>query len=206
MHNCGTYSTLPDRLAYQKENSFYLRSVMILRFNRYRGRDGTSAISHVASSKFRKGDFMKRKISITAIGLWVLGAGLLASLIVNCVQYCLANPAAPILLQGAYSTDSAGINGRYLTFDKDGYFYLYSQSDGILEEGSCTESAENLYELDSTSGNHSSVLLTEDGVYYASADGTLELFSRFSDVPAFIGDWVKDWDHRPEGTCEVEEG
>lgn len=145
---------------------------------------------------------MKKKISIPLVLLCLLIAGLLISLVFNCIQYDRSMPSVPVL-RGSYSTDSAGMHGRYLVFDMDGHFCLYSQTDGILEEGNYAEYGVNLYRLESTSGNYSSILLTEEGVYYSSADGTLELFSRFSDTPTFIGNWAKDWKNWPEGSYEI---
>lgn len=145
---------------------------------------------------------MKKQITIPQTALLVLIIGLLISLILNGLQY--GQSTSPVLaLQGAYSTDANTSNSRYLAFDPYGYFCLYSQEEGILEEGNYTQYAENLYELDSISGHHGSILLTDRGVYYSSENGILEFYSRFNDIPVFVGDWAEDWDNWPEGPYEI---
>lgn len=146
---------------------------------------------------------MKKKISISQVLLWILTAGLLVSLAFNLIQYNHANPSSPIL-RGTYSTNAMSGNGEYLAFDAEEHFCLYTQNEGLLEEGNYKQYGENLYRLESTSGNHSSILLTDDGVYYSYADGSLELFSRFNDTPIFIGDWSKDWSGWPQGSYEFQ--
>lgn len=132
---------------------------------------------------------MKRKTSISQIIIVVLIVGLFISLTLNGIQYNCRNHSEGFSLKGSYSTDSVGINSRYLIFDKEEYFCLYSQTVGILEEGKYKKYGENLYKLDSISGNRGSILLTKEGVYYSSNEGNLELFHRYSDTPIYLDDW-----------------
>lgn len=145
---------------------------------------------------------MKKKILIPQMLLWILVAGLLASLMFNLVQYNRAD-ASSSNLKGTYCTDVAGVNGTYLVFDANGHFCLYTQSQGLLEEGNYDECGENLYWIESTTGSKSNVLLAGDGVYYASEDGTLERYARFNDTPTFVGDWSQEWSHWPDGPYEM---
>ncbi len=138
---------------------------------------------------------MKRSVSVSRVLLWVLIGALVLSVLGNVAQYYAATPHKPIL-SGTYTMDAA--DSRYLVFDNKGHFCLYTQTDGLLMEGNYTGAQQELYHLDSTSGSRGSVLLTEDGVYYAGADGDLAWFRRTSDIPVFAGNWAEAWAHFPE--------
>lgn len=146
---------------------------------------------------------MNRKIEFSKIGLWALLAVLLVSLVGNCIQYGRAYDDKMIPLQGFYSSDAGAGNGPYFAFDSKGHFCMYRQDQGVLEEGNYTEYGKNLYKLESTAGRCSSILLADEGVYYSSGDGILVHYLKTNDVPVFVGDWVKNWEHWPEGTYET---
>ena len=116
------------------------------------------------------------------------------------------------MLKGSYATEGAAL-GLNLVFDEKGHFCLYSQSEGLMEEGNYIQQDENLYVLecvpnknDSTS-NNSSVIITSDGLYHISDTKAYEstssykisYFKKYSDGLNFVGNWANEWDHFPEG-------
>ncbi len=136
---------------------------------------------------------MKKKISLSAPLFWILIVALLASLFVNLYQFEKASHVPPLQLPGSYCTNAALPNGTYLVFDSKGHYCKYTQTDGLLDEGSYAEYNRPQYDLVSKSGSREQVILEGDGLYYISQDGVVASMTRFSDIPVFIGQWAEDW-------------
>lgn len=132
---------------------------------------------------------MEKKISRSQILMIVLAAVLLISVVINVVQFGHIHSMETLPIVGTYSVDIIGINNRYLVFDEEDNFYIYTQTMGISEEGKYEKYGENLYSLESITGSTGSVARTEKGVYCELGDEKLELFYHYSDTPIFIGDW-----------------
>ena len=106
-------------------------------------------------------------------------------------------------LKGSYSTEDAAL-GFNLVFDEQGHFCLYTQEDGLLAEGNYRQRDGQLYDLDSVTGESSSVILEEDGLYYiAESPHGIDFYSKYSEVPTFTGSWAQDWGHFPEGAYDI---
>ena len=113
-------------------------------------------------------------------------------------------------LKGSYSTEGSAL-GYNLVFDEQGHFCLYTQEDGLLAEGNYRQRDGHLYDLSSITGECSSVILEEDGVYYiaqrpaweSAASYRIDFFQKYSEVPTFTGSWAQDWGHFPEGAYEI---
>ena len=95
---------------------------------------------------------------------------------------------------GINQTDYLGGN-PYLIFDDKGNYCKYTQTDGLLDEGTYTQDTTNQYTLLGAAGNTEKIILDEDGLYYISSNGTpsVVFFPRFSNVPTFIGSWTASW-------------
>ena len=116
------------------------------------------------------------------------------------------------MLKGSYSTEGAAL-GLNLVFDEKGHFCLYSQSEGLLEEGNYIQQDENLYVLEcvpnknASTSNNSSVIIASDGLYHISDENAYEntssykisFFKKYSEDLNFVGNWANEWDHFPEG-------
>lgn len=90
-----------------------------------------------------------------------------------------------------------------MAFDHQGHFCIYTQEDGMIDEGNYAESEENLYELKGVSGYYGYVITTKNGVYYSSEDGRIDFLPRLHDTSIFVGDWAQEWKHWPEGPYQV---
>ena len=120
------------------------------------------------------------------------------------------------MLKGSYSTEDAA-QGLNLIFDEKGHFCLYSQSEGLIEEGNYIQQDENLYVLEcvpnkNASASNSSVIISADGLYHiteslsqeSAASYKISFFKKYSDDLNFVGNWTKDWEHFPEGKYSIE--
>ncbi len=136
---------------------------------------------------------MKKKISVSVPLFLCIVSVLLFSLFGNIIQFNKLHSEKYLQLVGSYSTNSYSNDCVYLVFDKDGHYYKYKQTKGLLEEGDYTEYAKNQYSLNGKSGENSQILLTDDGVYYVPQNDYPTFLPRFSDIPTFIGNWVNDW-------------
>ena len=141
---------------------------------------------------------MKQKMQITRGAFLLLVVALALSLLVNLVLYAKSTPAVPIL-QGTYSQ-----GGLWMACDSVGHFCLYTQDEGLLEEGNyreeiCMQAGEKLYTLTGVSGYQGDLLLTEEGVYVQTGQGDLVFLPQIDTTPLFAGDWAQDWPHWPDG-------
>ena len=132
---------------------------------------------------------------------------------------CGQEPTQPkeAMLKGSYSTAGAAL-GLNLVFDEKGHFCLYSQSDGLLDEGNYIQQDENLYVLEcvanknASTSNNSSVIIASDGLYHISDENAYEntssykisFFKKYSEDLNFVGNWTNDWEHFPEGKYSTE--
>ena len=145
---------------------------------------------------------MKQKLQITRGALACLVTALAFSLLLNVVLYAKSTRAAPIL-QGTYSQ-----GGLWLACDPVGHFCLYTQDEGLLEEGNYmqsipTQSPEKQYTLTGVSGWRSGLLLTEAGVYVQTEQGNLVFLPQIDATPIFAGNWAQDWPHWPDGPYPI---
>lgn len=144
-----------------------------------------------------------KKISVSQWIIWLLIFLLFISVVLNCVQY--SNKTSDTSsLRGSYQTDSPNINGLYLTFDAYGHFCLYNQKDGLLDEGNYIQQENNVYILQSVSGEYSNIILAEKSLYHTSSNGTCTFYSKFDNIPVFVGQWINSWKKWPEGPYEIE--
>ena len=146
---------------------------------------------------------MKKNVQIPQYAVILLVISLMLSLTVNVVQ-CVKNIHDPITLSGTYSKNSPNAEGIYMVFDNKGHFCTYTQSSGIIEEGNCVASEENLYKLTGVSGYNGYVVLTENGIYYSVDSSTMEYLPLLDDTPIFIGNWADNWNHWPDGPYEID--
>ena len=120
------------------------------------------------------------------------------------------------MLKGSYSTEDAA-QGLNLIFDEKGHFCLYSQSEGLIEEGNYIQQDENLYVLECVPNknaltSNSSVIISADGLYHiteslsqeSAASYKISFFKKYSDDLNFVGNWTNDWEHFPEGKYSIE--
>ena len=145
---------------------------------------------------------MKQKLQITRGAFLLLVAGLALSLLLNVVLYAKSTRAAPVL-RGTYSQ-----GGLWLACDAVGHFCLYTQDEGLLEEGNYMQSnymqsPEKRYTLTGVSGERSELLLTEAGVYVQTGQGDLVFLPQIDTTPIFAGDWAQDWPHWPDGPYPI---
>lgn len=146
---------------------------------------------------------MKKKVQIPQYAVILLVISLVLSLTLNVVQ-CVKNMPDTITLSGTYSKNSPNSESIYMVFDNKGHFCAYTQSSGIIEEGNFIAGEENLYELKGVSGYNGYVVLAEDGVYYSDDSSTMDYLPLLDDTPTFIGNWVDDWSHWPDGLYEID--
>ena len=151
---------------------------------------------------------MKKVLSIILVLVMVLA-------FVGCGQETAQSKEA--MLKGSYSTEGAAL-GLNLVFDEKGHFCLYSQSEGLLEEGNYIQQDENLYVLEcvpnknASTSNNSSVIIASDGLYHISDENAYEntssykisFFKKYSEDLNFVGNWANEWDHFPEGEYSPE--
>ena len=132
---------------------------------------------------------------------------------------CGQEPTQPkeAMLKGSYSTEDAAL-GLNLVFDEKGHFCLYSQSEGLIEEGNYIQQDENFYVLEcvpnknASTSNNSSVIIANDGLYHiterlpqeSAASYKISFFKKYSDDLNFVGNWTNDWEHFPEGKYSTE--
>ena len=150
---------------------------------------------------------MKKVLSVVLVLVLVLA-------FVGCGQE-IAKPNET-MLKGSYSTEDAA-QGLNLVFDEKGHFCLYSQSEGLIEEGNYIQQDENLYVLEcvpnkNESTSNSSVIISADGLYHiterlpqeSAASYKISFFKKYSDDLNFVGNWTNDWEHFPEGKYSTE--
>lgn len=150
----------------------------------------------------RVNDMKKRlTISIPMVLFWLLAGVFVLSVCGNIIQFQSAHREKPLELTGSYCTNASAPFGVYMVFDQKGHYCKYTQTEGLLEEGDYaegmlqTEAAFNgrqYYQLQEKSGEQKQVILVEDGVYDVAEDGSVEFYSRFSDVPTYFGGWNKE--------------
>lgn len=141
-----------------------------------------------------KKQLKKKMIHAAVIALLFL---CFVSLCANALQFTAANKKPSPVLMGSYGDNQTDFGGKkpYLVFDDQGNYCIYTQTDGLLEEGKYTLDTTTQYSLTGASGNTEKIILEEDGLYCIAADGELSVvfFPRFSDTPMFIGNWTESW-------------
>ena len=135
---------------------------------------------------------MNKKISIPAFALLLLIIVSFVSLCANFIQFAHTNSTTILSITGSYCTNTFAPDSTYIVFDRHNSYTIYNQSDGVLEQGNCTESFKNQYLMEGNSGTDGNVILTEDGLYYIPSDASVTFFQRFSDIPIYIGSWAED--------------
>ena len=107
---------------------------------------------------------MRQKLTAAQWTILVLGIGLMISLMANIYLYQQRNAPLPDL-RGTYCTDASMGLGTYLIFDGQGRFCRYTQTEGVLDDGTYEELGEGRYALRSQEGRSFCVLQDRDGVY-----------------------------------------
>ena len=143
---------------------------------------------------------MRQKLTASQWTILVLGAGLMISLIAN--VYLFQQRHAPLPhLRGTYCTDASMGLGTYLIFDGEGRFCRYTQTEGVLDDGTCQDLGEGRYALRSEEGRTFCVLQNRDGVYlFDGEENTVSFFPKLKksgaaymlfDIPGEYPDWLR---------------
>ncbi|MCI9579490.1 MAG: hypothetical protein HFF98_11690 [Oscillibacter sp.] len=143
---------------------------------------------------------MKPKPTAPQWVILVLGAGLMISLIAN--VYLLQQKNAPLPhLRGTYCTDASTGLGTYLIFDGESRFCRYTQTEGVLDDGTCRDLGEGRYALRSEGGRTFCVLQSRDGVeFFDGEELDVSFFPKLKefgdaymlfDIPGEYPDWLK---------------
>lgn len=142
---------------------------------------------------------MKKEFSVPLPILILLIVLLVISFVFNLLQYTWADEPNHRQIVGTFCTSNGGPNARYIVMQRDGVYRIYTQFDGLLEEGYYGNyNRENQYCLEGTSGETGSIVFSrwEDGVYYASGDDPVVFLYRLSDIPTYLGEWTQSHDFR----------
>ena len=140
---------------------------------------------------------MRQKLTASQWTILVLGAGLMISLIAN--VYLLQQRNAPLPhLRGTYCTDASTGLGTYLIFDGESRFCRYTQTEGVLDDGTCEDLGEGRYALRSDGWQGFAVLRDREGVHlFDGADSSAAFFERMGEfyampqIPGGYPDWLK---------------
>ncbi len=143
---------------------------------------------------------MRQKLTASQWTILVLGAGLMISLIANVYLYQQRHAPLPHL-RGTYCTDASMGLGTYLIFDGENRFCRYTQTEGVLDDGTCQDLGEGRYALRSEEGRTFCVLQNRDGVYlFDSEENTVSFFPKLKksgavymlfDIPGEYPDWLR---------------
>ena len=144
---------------------------------------------------------MKKNVSLPLYAVLLLGLGLAAALGLSLALIGKASPG-PASLSGTYSKSTPG--GVYLALDHAGHFCIYTQEDGLLQEGNYQESQDKLYTLQGVSGYAGSFILADGGLYLTDETGLTDFLPRIDSTPVFIGSWAEGWPHWPDGPYEIQ--
>lgn len=141
---------------------------------------------------------MKKEFSVPLPILILLIVLLVVSFVFNLLQYTWADEPNHRQIVGTFCTSNGGPNALYIVLNRDGVYRIYTQFDGLLEEGYYKNyNRDNQFFLEGTSGETGSIVFSkwEDGVYYASGDDPTQVFFfRLSDIPTYLGEWTKSHD------------
>ncbi len=143
---------------------------------------------------------MRQKLTASQWTILVLGAGLMISLIAN--VYLFQQRHAPLPhLRGTYCTDASMGLGTYLIFDGQGRFCRYTQTEGVLDDGTCQDLGEGRYALCSEEGRGFGVVQNRDGVYlFDGEENDVSFFPKLKEfgdaymlfgVPGEYPDWLR---------------
>ncbi|MCX4370226.1 MAG: hypothetical protein OSJ58_00205 [Dysosmobacter sp.] len=143
---------------------------------------------------------MRQKLTASQWTILVLGAGLMIFLIANVCLYQQRHAPLPHL-RGTYCTDASMGLGTYLIFDGEGRFCRYTQTEGVLDDGTCQDLGEGRYALRSEEGRTFCVLQNRDGVYlFDGEENTVSFFPKLKksgaaymlfDIPGEYPDWLR---------------
>lgn len=143
---------------------------------------------------------MKQKSSVPSWALLLLGVGLCLSLAGNLYLYTELNRQLPPL-RGTYCTDASIGLGTYLIFDGEGLFCRYTQTEGVLDDGTCEDLGEGLYALRSKEGGGFCILQDREGVYlFSGEENSIAFFPKLkelgtayllADIPGEYPEWLK---------------
>ncbi len=143
---------------------------------------------------------MRQKLTASQWTILVLGAGLMIFLIANVCLYQQRHAPLPHL-RGTYCTDASMGLGTYLIFDGEGRFCRYTQTEGVLDDGTCQDLGEGRYALRSEEGRTFCVLQNWDGVYlFDGEENTVSFFPKLKksgaaymlfDIPGEYPDWLR---------------
>ena len=143
---------------------------------------------------------MRQKLTASQWTILALGAGLMISLIANVCLYQQRHAPLPHL-RGTYCTDASMGLGTYLVFDGQGRFCRYTQTEGVLDDGTCQDLGEGRYALRSEEGRTFCVLQNRDGVYlFDGEENTVSFFPKLKksgaaymlfDIPGEYPDWLR---------------
>ena len=141
---------------------------------------------------------MKKEFSVPLPILILLIVLLVVSFVFNLLQYTWADEPNHRQVIGTYAVSPPGGRGLCIVMERDDVYRIYTQTDGLLEEGYYKNyNRDNQFFLEGTSGETGSIVFSkwEDGVYYASGDDPTQVFFfRLSDIPTYLGEWTKSHD------------
>lgn len=143
---------------------------------------------------------MKPKLTAPQCAILVLGAGLMISMMANIYLYQQRYAPLPHL-RGTYCTNASVPGGVYLIFDGQGRFCRYTQTEGVLEDGTCRDLGEGRYALRSEGDRGFGVVQNRDGVYlFDGEEQDVSFFPKLKefgdaymlfDIPGEYPDWLK---------------
>lgn len=143
---------------------------------------------------------MRQKLTAAQWVIIVLGVGLMGSLMANIWLYQQRNAPLPDL-RGTYCTDASAPGGVYLIFDGESRFCRYTQTEGVLDDGTCEDLGEGRYALRSEEGRGFGVVQNRDGVYlFDGEENDVSFFPKLKEFGTAYGmfgsagnwpDWLK---------------
>ena len=143
---------------------------------------------------------MRQKLTAAQWTILVLGIGLMISLMANIYLYQQRNAPLPDL-RGTYCTDASAPGGVYLIFNGESRFGRYTQTEGVLDDGTYEELGEGRYALRSQEGRSFCVLQDRDGVYlFDGEENSVSFFPKLKEfgtaymlfaIPGEWPEWLK---------------
>ena len=143
---------------------------------------------------------MRQKLTAAQWTILVLGIGLMISLMANIYLYQQRNAPLPDL-RGTYCTDASAPGGVYLIFNGESRFCRYTQTEGVLDDGTCEDLGEGRYALRSGEGRGFGAVQNRDGVYlFDGEENTVSFFPKLKksgaaymlfDIPGEYPDWLR---------------
>ncbi len=143
---------------------------------------------------------MTKRERWTALVLFLLLAVLIISLAGNLLLWQRLTGQRELPLTGTFQTGS-GSQGSCFLF-RDGNYCLYTQQDGVLQQGTVSAKGAGLYTLLDDGGGEGYLLRSHDGVYFVGGGEDAVLYTQlgqFLAMPSIPGGYP-EWCRQPQST------